>query len=173
MAMSTTEYLNKDTLFMSMACLTAMASKDPSTKVGAVIVGLDDEVISLGYNGFPRKVEDLDKERYKRPQKYYWIEHAERNAIYNAARIGVSCRGAKMYTPFYPCPDCTRGIIQSGIKEVIVHSKIAGYLIGTYTLEEEKLNTTFKMLEESGVEIRGIKVEIPNITITVSGKQYK
>jgi len=166
------EHLDKDTLFMSMACLIGMTSKDPSTKVGAVIVGQDDEVISVGYNGFPRKVGDLDSERYKRPIKYSWIEHAERNAIFNAARIGVSCRGAKIYIPFYPCPDCARGIIQSGIKEVVIDENIAELLIGSLTLNDEKLSVSLEMLKEANVSVRLIQVTIPNLYIMASGKEY-
>lgn len=166
-------HIDKDTLFMSMACLTAMASKDPSTKVGAVIVGNDDEVISLGYNGFPRKVHDLDKARYQRPIKYSWIEHAERNAIYNAARIGVSCRGARMYIPFHPCSDCARAIIQSGIKELILHKILMQYLMKSPTLDQElELLPSRTMLEEAEVKVKLIDVCIPNIIIAASGNKY-
>lgn len=90
-------------------------SKDRSTKVGCVIVGPSKEIVSAGYNGFPRGVTDDVEERHQRPQKYKWTEHAERNAIYNAARIGVSTHGCSMYMPWYPCCDCARAIIQSGI----------------------------------------------------------
>ena len=91
-------------------------SKDNSTKIGAVIVGKDKEIVSTGYNSFPRGIEDNKKERQERPEKYYWFEHAERNAIYNAALIGVSTKGCTMYlTCGIPCADCARGIINAGI----------------------------------------------------------
>ena len=89
-------------------------SKDERTKIGAVIVGKDKEIVSTGYNSFPRGIEDYKKERQERPEKYYWFEHAERNAIYNAARIGVSTKGCTMYlTCGIPCADCARGIIKA------------------------------------------------------------
>ncbi len=91
-------------------------SKDNHTKIGAVIVGKDKEIVSTGYNSFPRGIEDNKKERQERPEKYYWFEHAERNAIYNAALIGVSTKGCTMYlTCGIPCADCARGIINAGI----------------------------------------------------------
>lgn len=94
-------------------------SKDRSTKVGAVIVGEDNEVLSLGYNGFPRGLDDNVESRHERPEKYYWAEHAERNALYNASRIGASVKNGRIYiSGLPPCHDCARGIIQAGVKEV-------------------------------------------------------
>ena len=81
-----------DNRFLSMAKLIATWSRDRSTKVGAVIVGPNREVRSVGYNGFPRGVNDAIESRYERPGKYDWTEHAERNAIYNAARYGGPLR---------------------------------------------------------------------------------
>jgi dCMP deaminase len=107
--------------FLEMCDLVASKSKDPSTKVGVVIVGPDNEVISTGYNDFPRGVKDTDEERRERPDKYLWTEHAERNAIYNAARIGVSLKGCTMYMNFEPrpCANCMRGVIQAGISRIV------------------------------------------------------
>lgn len=104
---------------MDLARLVATRSKDRSRQVGAVIVGLGKEIIATGYNGFPRGINDTVEERHQRPAKYRWTEHAERNAIYNAARSGVSTFGAIIYLPWYPCMDCARAIVQSGISEVI------------------------------------------------------
>jgi len=109
-----------DSYFMSMAYLVAMKSKDNSTHIGAVVVGPDKEIRSTGYNGFVRKLNDKVPERQERPEKYFWFEHAERNAIYNATLTGVSLKGCKMYTNGVPCMDCARGVVQSGIIEVIV-----------------------------------------------------
>ena len=109
--------------FFEMADLVASKSKDPSTKIGSVIVGSDNEVLSTGFNGFARGVREDIPERWERPIKYDYVEHAERNAIYNAARIGVALKGSTMYVNFTevcPCTDCTRGIIQSGIKKIIL-----------------------------------------------------
>lgn len=111
-----------DKYFMSMVYLVAMKSKDPNTKIGAVIVGKDHEIISCGFNGLPRGMkDDLDSYNSK-PDKYFWYEHAERNAVYNAARNGIHTLGCTMYTQGVPCADCARGAIQAGIKEVVVHT---------------------------------------------------
>ena len=112
--------INWDELFMTMVYLIAMKSKDKNTHIGAVIIGPHKEVRSIGYNGLPRNVDDDQPERQERPEKYYWFEHAERNAIYNATLMGVSLRDCIIYTNGIPCSDCARGIIQSGIKKVIV-----------------------------------------------------
>jgi dCMP deaminase len=104
-----------DRKFMGLALHIAQWSKDRSRRVGCVIVGRNNEVRATGYNGFPRDVDDQNDERHARPEKYAWTEHAERNAIYNAARIGVSMEGCTIYVPWYPCMDCARGIVQSGI----------------------------------------------------------
>jgi dCMP deaminase len=105
--------------FLNIAEQVKLKSKDQSTQIGAVIVGKDKEVLSTGYNSFPRGLDDSLQERQERPEKYFWIEHAERNAIYNAARIGVSLKNSTIYlTSGLPCMDCARGIVNSGIKTV-------------------------------------------------------
>jgi dCMP deaminase len=110
---------NWDERFMNLARHIAEWSKDRSTKVGAVIVGPSNEVRAIGYNGFPRGIDDDVPGRHERPEKYLWVEHAERNAIYNAARIGIPVAGCKMYLPWFPCMDCARAIVQSGIETLI------------------------------------------------------
>ena len=104
---------------MDLAIQISSWSKDRSTQVGCVIVGVDKEIRSTGYNGFPRGVRDDIEERHVRPAKYHWTEHAERNAIYNAARIGVSLNNCKMYLPWFPCMDCARAIAQCGISTLV------------------------------------------------------
>lgn len=132
--------MNWDELFIKMAFLVSEKSKDPSTKVGCVIVGQDNAVLATGFNGFPRGVKEeeevmvqvenypafypekrLLEDRWARPAKYSWIEHAERNAVYNAARNGVKVAGARAYLNWepQPCADCCRGLIQAGIVEII------------------------------------------------------
>ncbi len=127
-------------------------SKDRSTKIGAVIVGSNREVIAMGYNGFPRCVDDFPEERHERPEKYFWTEHAERNAIYNAARVGTPTQGTTMYTNWYPCSDCARGIIQSGIAAVIVN---------LVNMDHPKFREDFirveVMLREAGVLVQTVK----------------
>ena len=97
----------------------ARRSKDPNTHVGCVIAGPDHNIRSTGYNSFPRGIRDDVPERLERPEKYMWIEHGDRNAIYAAARVGTPLEGCTMYLPGLPCMDCGRAIIQVGIVEVV------------------------------------------------------
>ncbi len=110
-----------DQKFMKLAQHIASWSKDRSRKVGAVVIGEDNEIRSTGYNGIPRGVRDDVEDRYsqKTKEKYLWFAHAERNAIYNAARVGVPLKDCRIYSTLYPCVDCVIAIIQSGIAELI------------------------------------------------------
>lgn len=138
-----------DQYFMTMANLAAMKSKDESTHCGSVIVDDMNHVISTGYNSFVRGINDNVPERQIRPQKYMWFEHGERNAIYSAAFRGISTRGCKIYVTGIPCCDCARGIIQAGIKEVIVQER------KEFGCEwDESCKVTQQMFEEAGVELR-------------------
>lgn len=110
-----------DEYFVNMLDSVSLKSRD-TTKTSAIIVGPDHEIRSTGYNGFPRGLE-YDKEKTVRPEKYFWTEHAERNAIYNAARMGVILHNCTIYVSHFPCVDCARGIIQSGIKRVMLSPK--------------------------------------------------
>lgn len=146
--------MNWDIYFKNIAETVKQKSKDNSTQIGAVIVGKDNEIISTGYNSFPRGLDDEVKERQERPEKYNWFEHAERNAIYNAARIGVSVKDSTMYlTTGVPCIDCARGIINSGIKKVfcVKGENISHGLKGNHW--EENLTKAETMLIECGVKI--------------------
>ncbi len=115
--------MNWNQYFMTLCYFLSMKSKDEKTKHGAVIVGQDNEIRSTGYNSFPRGIKDYVEERQERPEKYFWFEHAERNAIYNAARIGVSTKDCILYVEGIPCMDCARAIVQAGIKKVVVHKQ--------------------------------------------------
>ena len=140
-----------DKYFLNIAENVKLKSKDRRTQIGAVIVGKDNEIVSTGYNSFPRGINDNVKERQIRPEKYYWIEHAERNAIYNAARIGVSLRDTTMYlTCGIPCSDCTKGIISAGIKKI--YCKVQDT---TRNREhwDEHAKRSLQMFKESNVEI--------------------
>jgi len=145
--------LSWDELFILQAALIAQKSKDPSTKVGCVIVGDDNAILSMGFNGFPRGVEEYQSDRWTRPEKYYWVEHAERNAIYNAAKHGIKLENARAYLNWEPkpCADCTRALIQVGIKEIIgPNRKFKGAGAGKhYSIEHSE-----QMLHEAGVKIR-------------------
>jgi dCMP deaminase len=140
--------------FLNSAVLASKESTDRSTKVGCVIVGKDGHVITEACNTFPKGV--LDKEdRHVRPAKYFYTEHAERAAIYNAARLGKSLEGATLYVSGggLPCPDCARAIICSGIIEVVTFKgDFEGK--GEQWSETEKFSET--MLSESGIIVTRI-----------------
>jgi dCMP deaminase len=146
-----------DSRFMRLALHIAEWSKDRSTKVGCVIVGPANEVRAIGYNGFPRNINDGEQSRHERPLKYSWTEHAERNAIYNAARIGVPLESCRMYLPWFPCMDCARAIVQSGIKELIAFEP---------DLLHPKWGTDFQLavtlFQEAGVSVRFVAQAVAN-----------
>ena len=149
--------MNWDTFFIKMARLAASKSKDASTKVGAVIAGPANEVRSIGYNGPPRGADDTIPKIHERPLKYRWFEHAERNAIYNAARAGICTNGCVMYTNYPPCSDCARGIVQAGIVEVVVEAESPPHWQADCAIGKE-------ILSECGVKLRfaNIEPEVPN-----------
>ena len=116
-----------------------------------MIVGRDNEIVSTGYNSFPRGIDDNVAERQERPEKYFWFEHAERNAIYNAARIGVSTKGCTMFlTCDIPCADCARGIINAGINKIYVMDG-GGAKSKKW---KESAERSMKMFNESGVKVK-------------------
>lgn len=144
--------------YLGMALAAAQASKDRSRKVGAVIIGQEGEVRSTGYNGFPRGVDDDIEARHERPAKYHWTEHAERNAIYQAARVGTPLRGSILVCVaegdgIGVCSDCARGIIQAGIKMVIfakTERKVLDIEQRAWPMED--LSIALAMFAEAGVE---------------------
>ena len=152
--------LTWDELFILQAALISQKSKDPSTKVGCVIVGDDNAVLSMGFNGFPRGVEEDYDNRWNRPEKYNWVEHAERNAIYNAARNGIKLAGTRLYLNYEPkpCADCARAIIQSGIIEVIGPDRVfSGKGAGKhYSIDHSNI-----MFSEAGIMTRTVEMDIP------------
>lgn len=127
-------------------------SKDEKTKIGVVLVGEDGEIVSTGYNSFPRGINDNVPERQERPEKYYWFAHAELNCIVNAARIGVSTKNTTMYmTCSCPCADCARAIINAGVKNIVC----AEDCMGGRWIEHKKRSMI--MFEESGVVVTTYK----------------
>lgn len=108
-----------DTRFMQMAMLVAGWSKDRSTAVGAVIVGKHREILSTGYNGFPRGVDDDIDVRHTRPTKYLYTSHAEENAVAHAAGSSLSLAGGTLYCTMHPCASCARAIINARIERVV------------------------------------------------------
>lgn len=133
-------------------------SKDPSTQVGVLLIDpISRSPLGNGYNGFPRGVNDDVPERWERPAKYLWCEHAERNAIYNAAKLGIRCGGAWLYMNFAPtpCSDCARAIIQSGIVKVIGPNRpFSGVGAGVHY----HLSESATMLHEAGVEVLAVEM---------------
>lgn len=140
-----------DEYFMSMVMLVSMKSKDSSTKIGAVIVNPENKaIVSTGYNDLPRGVKHTEERTEKRPEKYKWYEHGERNSIYNAARLGHSTEGCIMYTHGIPCADCARAVIQAGIKEVVIWKGFTNMREGWKCTEDVSPH----MLKEAGVKVR-------------------
>ncbi len=118
------DYLRWDEYFMGIALLSAQRSKDPGTQVGACIVGSDKRIISMGYNGMPTGCNDdvmpWDRDGNAMDTKYLYVCHAELNAILN--RGNTDLHGSTLYTTLFPCNECAKAIIQSGIKKVIYYS---------------------------------------------------
>lgn len=142
--------MNWDEYFINIAEQVKLKSKDVKTKIGVVLVGKDNEIVSTGYNSFPRGINDDVDERQERPEKYFWFEHAERNAIYNAARIGVSTLGTTMYmTCDISCADCARGIISAGITKVVFRRSTKPWNI----IWQESSKRSIQMFKESGVVV--------------------
>jgi len=105
--------------YLKIAAEIAQWSKDPSTKIGAVCVGMSGQILSQGYNGFPRGIDDHDQRLNDRETKYKYTIHAEMNCIYNASLSGISLNGSSLYVYGLPiCHECAKGVIQSGIKNV-------------------------------------------------------
>lgn len=134
-----------DEYFIRMAELVASRSKDPSTKVGCVVVSYDNTVLSTGYNGLPRGVLDLP-ERMERPVKYLWTAHAEENAVAQAARNGISLDGATAYVTHSPCCRCARALIQAGILHIVVAP-------GQTSMPQEEFDVAAQMFAEVDIEV--------------------
>ena len=114
--------LKWDDRFMVMAHHISTWSKDPSSKIGAVAVNDERRILATGYNGFPKGIEDSQERLNDREQKYPLIVHAETNALMNALYAGVSLKNATMYVHGLPvCPDCTKLIIQAGIRRIVIN----------------------------------------------------
>jgi len=136
--------------FRNIAQQVKLKSKDKYTQIGAVIVGKDNEIVSTGYNSFPRGIDDDVDSRQERPEKYYWMMHAEQNSVVNAARIGVSTKGCVMYlTCGIPCADCTKAIINAGITEI--YCEDTDDPIGSNWTEHTKRSSI--MFKEAGIKI--------------------
>ena len=158
--MKRTDYISWDEYFMGIAMLAARRSKDPSTQVGACIVSQDNIIISTGYNGMPKGCSD-DEFPWDRTgeneaaTKYPYVVHAELNAILNAS--GRDLRGSRIYVALFPCNECAKAIIQSGIQEVL-------YLSDKYA--DTMMNLVSKrMLEAGGVRYTKLHPDIKSLTL--------
>ena len=151
------DYISWDEYFMGVALLAAKRSKDPNTQVGACIVDADNVIISTGYNGFPIGCSDdeFPWDREGEQTKYPYVVHAELNAILNSA--GKSLRGAKIYVDLFPCNECAKAIIQSGIKEVI-------YLSDKYA-DTPGTQASKWMLKSAGVAMTQLQPTTDEITL--------
>jgi dCMP deaminase len=150
-------YISWDEYFMGIALLSTFRSKDPSTQVGAVIVDNDNKIVSVGYNGMPIGMDDdaLPWEHGEGLQsKYLYVCHAEFNAILNT-RNGSALKGCKLYVTLFPCNECAKAIIQSGITEIIYADDKYADSITTIASK--------KMLTMAGVKIRAYEGKIPTI----------
>lgn len=154
------DYLSWDKYFMGVAKLSAMRSKDPSTQVGACIVSDTNHILSVGYNGAPNGYDDdkfpWDREGQNLDTKYPYVCHAELNAILNFRGNKKDFEGAKVYVDLFPCNECAKAIIQSGIKEVI-------YLRDKYK-DQENVIASKRLFDECGVRYRELP-EDDSITI--------
>ena len=143
-----------DDYYLQICKVVAGRSKDPNTQIGCVIVGPAHEIRTTGYNSFPRGIRDDVPERLVRPEKYLWIEHAERNAICNAARCGTALEHCRIYVEIMPCMDCARAIVQAGIQEVVVSAKrMAQYSSDYY---DQHFGMTEILFSEAKVTVRRV-----------------
>ena len=136
---------------MKMVYLVAEKSRDPKTKIGAVLVK-DKHIISTGYNGFPIGVKDLPERYNNRETKLKYVSHAESNAILSCARFGISSMGSILFTNGTPCQECCKDVIQGGIKEIVIHGQWPEMTHSNLWVESVKISKT--MLEECNINVR-------------------
>ena len=140
--------------FMQQAQIMSTRSKDPSTKVGCIIVSQDGYVISEGYNGFPRGIADTEERLNDRTQKYPRIVHGEANAVINACRNGTKIEDGVVFVTQPPCPDCAKMLVQSGISQIYYidldksKKNVAGW--------RDMLTFSFDMFKEAGIPCQAI-----------------
>jgi len=156
------DYLSWDEYFMGVACLSAKRSKDPSTQVGACVVNTKKRIVGIGYNGFPTGCSDdelpWDRDGGFLDTKYAFVCHAELNAILNS--IAADLDGCCLYVALFPCNECAKIIIQSGITEII-------YLSDKYA-ETDSVKASKLMFEKAGVKHRKLVGCRETITLNLS-----
>ena len=153
------DYISWDEYFMGIAMLAARRSKDPSTQVGACIVSPDNIIISTGYNGMPKGCSDdeFPWDREGAETKYPFVVHAELTAILNAN--GRDLRGSRLYVALFPCNECAKAIIQSGVKEVV-------YLSDKYAGTPGNIASK-RMLDAAGVKYTQLRAATKSITLSL------
>lgn len=162
------DYLSWDEYFMAIAKLSSMRSKDPSTQVGACIVSSDNRILSIGYNGAPNGFHDecfpWERNGDMLNTKYAFVCHGEMNAILNYRGSRKEFEGAKIYVDLFPCHECAKLIIQSGIKEVIYLNDLFkdkdGNLLETDSVKASKL-----MFNECGVKYYPVNIKNEEILV--------
>jgi dCMP deaminase len=151
MKKSSAEINKKIEYFMKEVEITKSLSDDVDTQTACIIVDEYNEIVSYGANSLPTGVNKTEK-RCSRPDKYKWLHHAERYAIYDCAKRGVSTNGCTMYLMWFPCADCARAIIQSGIKELVCYQPDVGN-----PKWGEDFVVAKELLEESSVDVKYIE----------------
>ena len=159
------DYISWDEYFMGVAMLAARRSKDPNTQVGACIVSQDNIIISTGYNGMPKGCSDdvFPWNRTGEDTKYAYVVHAELNAILNAS--GRDLRGSRLYVALFPCNECAKAIIQSGVKEVF-------YLSDKYSDSMSTLASK-RMLDAAGVKYTRLVPNVKEIKLDFVPEEWK
>lgn len=157
------DYISWDEYFMGVALLAAKRSKDPNTQVGACIVDQNNVILTTGYNGFPIGCSDdeFPWDREGDNTKYPFVVHAELNAILNAS--GKSLKGARIYVDLFPCNECAKAIIQSGIKEVV-------YLSDKYA-DTPGVRASKLMLSTAGVKLTQFRPHIQKLVLDYREKK--
>ncbi len=151
------DWISWDEYFMGVAMLSAYRSKDPNTKVGACIVNEDNRIVGVGYNGFPAGCGDNDlpwgREGDFLDTKYPYVCHAELNAILNSS---INLKNTRIYVALFPCNECAKAIIQSGIEVIYLDDKYK---------DTDSVIASKKMMDMSGVKYRQLQIEKDSITI--------
>ncbi len=164
------DYLSWDEYFMAIAKLSSMRSKDPSTQVGACIVGLDNRILSIGYNGAPNGYSDNNFPWQRNGDmlntKYAYVCNAEMNAILNYRGNRKELENSKIYVDLFPCNECAKLIIQAGIKEVLYLSDKFKDKDGTLK-ETDAVKASKKMFNECGVTYKEVNLNNSKIEISL------
>lgn len=156
--MKSLDYISWDEYFMGIAILSGKRSKDPNTKVGACIVSDEKKIVGVGYNGFPQGCSDEEfpwgRDGEFLETKYPYVCHAELNAILNSIK---TTKGCSIYVGLFPCNECAKSIIQSGIKEIV-------YLSDKYNGTDSDIASK-KMLDAAGVKYRKMEIKKSEIIL--------